>query len=64
MQQVLAGSDLFGGLSPEHLKEIEKIAISRGHEISLKIDINNPEDLTITNLKKSVATYVSLNRLS
>ncbi len=34
-------------------KEIEKIAISRGHEISLKIDINNPEDLTITNLQKS-----------
>ena len=34
-------------------KEIEKIAISRGHEISLKIDINNPEDLTIINLQKS-----------
>ncbi len=33
-------------------KEIEKIAISRGHEISLKIDINNPEDLTIANLQK------------
>ncbi len=33
-------------------KEIEKIAISRGHEISLKIDINNPEDLTIINLQK------------
>jgi len=32
-------------------KEIEKIAISRGHEISLKIDINNPEDLTIANLQ-------------
>jgi 4-hydroxy-tetrahydrodipicolinate reductase len=34
-------------------KEIEKIAISRGHEISLKIDIDNPEDLTITNLQES-----------
>ncbi|NOR75196.1 MAG: 4-hydroxy-tetrahydrodipicolinate reductase, partial [Draconibacterium sp.] len=34
-------------------KEIEKIAISRGHEISLKIDINNPEDLTTANLQKS-----------
>jgi 4-hydroxy-tetrahydrodipicolinate reductase len=34
-------------------KEIEKIAISRGHEISLKIDIDNPEDLTIANLQKS-----------
>lgn len=33
-------------------KEIEKIAISRGHEIQLKIDINNPEDLTVANLKK------------
>jgi 4-hydroxy-tetrahydrodipicolinate reductase len=34
-------------------KEIEKIAVSRGHEINLKIDISNPEDLTIENLKKS-----------
>jgi len=34
-------------------KEIEKIAISRGHEISLIIDIDNPEDLTIVNLQKS-----------
>lgn len=33
-------------------KEIEKVAISRGHEVSLKIDINNPQDLTIENLKK------------
>ena len=33
-------------------KEIEKIAISRGHKINLKIDINNPEDLTIENLKE------------
>lgn len=32
-------------------KEIEKVAISRGHEISLKIDIDNPNDLTITNLQ-------------
>jgi 4-hydroxy-tetrahydrodipicolinate reductase len=33
-------------------KEIEKIAVSRGHKINLIIDINNPEDLTIENLKK------------
>ena len=33
-------------------KEIEKIAISRGHEINLIIDIDNPEDLTIANLQK------------
>jgi 4-hydroxy-tetrahydrodipicolinate reductase len=33
-------------------KEIEKIAVSRGHEISLIIDINNPGDLTVENLKK------------
>lgn len=33
-------------------KEIEKIAISRGHEISLTIDISNQEDLTIENLQK------------
>ena len=33
-------------------KEIEKIAISRGHEIGLIIDINNPQDLTIENLQK------------
>ena len=26
-------------------KEIEKIALDRGHEIVLKIDITNPEDL-------------------
>jgi 4-hydroxy-tetrahydrodipicolinate reductase len=32
-------------------KEIEKIALDRGHEIVLKIDITNPEDLTIENLK-------------
>lgn len=33
-------------------KEIEKIAISRGHQITLIIDINNPQDLTIENLQK------------
>ncbi len=34
-------------------KEIEKIAISRGHEVNLIIDINNAEDLTVENLQKS-----------
>lgn len=29
MQQVLADSDLFGGLPPEHLEEIEKIAVTK-----------------------------------
>lgn len=33
-------------------KEIEKIAVSRGHEIGLIIDINNQADLTVENLKK------------
>ncbi len=33
-------------------KEIEKIAVSRGHEIKLKIDIDNPHDLTVANLQK------------
>lgn len=33
-------------------KEIEKIAISRGHKIELIIDINNQHDLTTENLKK------------
>jgi 4-hydroxy-tetrahydrodipicolinate reductase len=33
-------------------KEIEKIAVSRGHEISLIIDIDNPGELTIENLQK------------
>ena len=33
-------------------KEIEKIAISRGHKIGLKIDITNQDDLTIENLQK------------
>lgn len=34
-------------------KEIEKIALDRGHEIILKIDISNPEDLTVQNLQKA-----------
>ncbi|HLN75109.1 MAG: 4-hydroxy-tetrahydrodipicolinate reductase [Methylococcaceae bacterium] len=34
-------------------KEIEKIALDRGHEIVLKIDITNPEDLTLQNLQKA-----------
>jgi 4-hydroxy-tetrahydrodipicolinate reductase len=34
-------------------KEIEKIALNRGHEIVLKIDITNPEELTIANLRKA-----------
>jgi 4-hydroxy-tetrahydrodipicolinate reductase len=34
-------------------KEIEKIALEREHEIVLKIDITNPEDLTIKNLQKA-----------
>lgn len=34
-------------------REIEKIALDRGHEIVLKIDITNPEDLTIGNLQKA-----------
>lgn len=34
-------------------KEIEKIALDRGHEIVLKIDITNPEDLTVDNLRNA-----------
>ena len=34
-------------------KEIEKIALERGHEIVLKIDISNPEERTIRNLQKA-----------
>lgn len=34
-------------------KEIERIALDRGHEIVLIIDLNNPEDLTAENLKKA-----------
>lgn len=33
-------------------QEIEKIAVSRGHDIGLKIDITNQDDLTIDNLQK------------
>ncbi len=33
-------------------KEIEKIAVSRGHDIKLIIDINNQQDLTVENLQK------------
>lgn len=33
-------------------KEIEKIAVSRGHKINLIIDISNPQDLTVENLRK------------
>ena len=33
-------------------KEIEKIALSRGHEIGLTIDLDNQDDLTTENLKK------------
>ncbi len=36
-------------------KEIEKIALDRGHEIVLKIDITNPEELTTANLQKADA---------
>ncbi|MFO7656758.1 MAG: 4-hydroxy-tetrahydrodipicolinate reductase [Bacteroidales bacterium] len=34
-------------------KEIEKIALERGHQIALIVDINNPQDLTVENLKKA-----------
>jgi 4-hydroxy-tetrahydrodipicolinate reductase len=33
-------------------KEIERIAVSRGHKITLIIDIQNPNDLTVENLRK------------
>ncbi|VAW23643.1 4-hydroxy-tetrahydrodipicolinate reductase [hydrothermal vent metagenome] len=33
-------------------REIEKIALARGHQIPLIIDINNPEELTVGNLKR------------
>lgn len=33
-------------------KEIEKIAIERGHYVTLIIDVNNPEDLTTQNLQQ------------
>lgn len=34
-------------------KEIERIALERGHEITLKIDITNQAELTVENLKKA-----------
>jgi len=34
-------------------KEIERIALDRGHEIVLKIDITNPEELSVSNLQKA-----------
>jgi len=34
-------------------KEIEQIALSRGHSVVLKIDINNAEELTTENLSKA-----------
>ena len=34
-------------------KEIEQIALGRGHSIALKIDIQNQEELTIENLKQA-----------
>ncbi len=34
-------------------KEIEKIALSRNHSVVLTIDINNPNDLTVENIKKA-----------
>jgi len=33
-------------------KEIEKIALGRGHTIELKIDVDNQQELTVGNLKK------------
>jgi len=33
-------------------KEIERIALDRGHEIGLKIDIDNQDQLTVENLQK------------
>jgi 4-hydroxy-tetrahydrodipicolinate reductase len=32
---------------------IERFAVERGHEIVLKITIDNPEDLTVSNLRKA-----------
>jgi 4-hydroxy-tetrahydrodipicolinate reductase len=34
-------------------KEIERIALDRGHEIVLKIDVTNPDDLSVSNLQKA-----------
>ncbi len=36
-------------------KEIERIALERGHEVVLKIDINNQNELTLENIKKADA---------
>ena len=44
-------------------KEIERVAVSRGHEIVLTIDINNPEDLTKENLKRCDAQEFFLQNL-
>jgi 4-hydroxy-tetrahydrodipicolinate reductase len=38
--------------------EIEKIALSRGNEIVLIIDVDNQDDLTIDNLKKADAIII------
>ena len=34
-------------------KEIEQVALSRGHSVVLKIDITNPEDFTAENLSQA-----------
>jgi len=39
-------------------QEIEKIALSRGNEIVLTIDVNNQEDFTAENLQKADAVIV------
>jgi 4-hydroxy-tetrahydrodipicolinate reductase len=39
-------------------QEIEKIALSRGHEIVLIIDVNNLEDFTSENIKKAQIAIV------
>jgi 4-hydroxy-tetrahydrodipicolinate reductase len=53
---ILAGGNIFMNLAligyGKMGKEIEKIAVSRGHKINLLIDINNPQDLTLENLRK------------
>lgn len=36
-------------------KEIERIALERGHEVVLKIDIDNQHELTVENLEKADA---------
>ncbi len=36
-------------------KEIEQIALGRGHEVVLKIDITNQDDLTLANLRQADA---------